>query len=78
MSIQWYPGHMTKARRVIAVIQALTEHFTESPRTPELAPGSAVAMAEAVRYVSGMTDRFALDLAVSRLGWDPAALPQGV
>jgi len=31
-----------------------------------------------VRYVSGMTDRFAYRLAVERLGWDPAALPRGV
>lgn len=72
------PAAQEQARRVVAVIQALTEHFAEQPRTPELAPSSDHAMAEAVRYVSGMTDRFALDLAVSRLGWDTAALPQGV
>jgi dGTPase len=72
------PAAQEQARRVIAVIQALTEHFAEHPRTPELAPGSDLAVAESVRYVSGMTDRFALDLAVTRLGWDPAALPQGV
>ena len=72
------PAAQEQARRVVAVIQALTEHFAKHPRTPELVPGSDTAMAESVRYVSGMTDRFALDLAVSRLGWDPAALPQGV
>ncbi|MCU1486747.1 MAG: dGTP triphosphohydrolase [Actinomycetia bacterium] len=72
------PAAQEQARRVIAVIQALTEHFAEHPRTPELAPGSDVAVAEAVRYVSGMTDRFALDLAVGTLGWDTAALPRGV
>ena len=43
-----------------------------------MTPGSELAVAEAVRYVSGMTDRFALDLAVERLGWDVAALPQVV
>jgi hypothetical protein len=31
-----------------------------------------------VRYVSGMTDRFALRLAVDRLGWSPDDLPTGV
>jgi dGTPase len=67
-----------QARRVIAVIQGLTEHFTAHPRSAEVEPGGEVAMAESVRYVSGMTDRFALDLAVSRLGWDPASLPRGV
>jgi dGTPase len=72
------PAATEQARRVIAVIRALTEHFAEAPRTPELVAGSEDAMAEAVRYVSGMTDRFALELAVSRLGWATAALPQGV
>jgi dGTPase len=72
------PEAQEQARRVVAVIRALTEHFAEQPRTPGLPPGSEAALAESVRYVSGMTDRYALDLAVSRLGWDPAALPQGV
>lgn len=72
------PEAREQARRVIGVIRGLVELFAASPRTPELAPGSDLAVAEAVRYVSGMTDRFALDLAVSRLGWDTAALPQGV
>jgi dGTPase len=72
------PAATEQARRVVAVIRALTEHFAEAPRTPELVAGSEDAMAEAVRYVSGMTDRFALELAVSRLGWATAALPQGV
>jgi len=72
------PAAQEQARRVIAVIQSLTEHFAQHPRTAELVPGSDLAVAEAVRYVSGMTDRFALDLAVGKLGWDTAALPQGV
>lgn len=72
------PAAQEQARRVIAVIRALTEHFAEHPRSPELEPGSDLAMAEAVRYVSGMTDRFALDLAVAKLGWATHALPQGV
>jgi dGTPase len=72
------PEATEQARRVIAVIRALTEHFAQAPRTPELVPASEEAVAEAVRYVSGMTDRFALGLAVTRLGWDAAALPQGV
>ncbi len=31
-----------------------------------------------VAYVAGMTDRFAFDLAVDCLGWDPAKLPVGI
>ena len=38
----------------------------------------ADAAAAAVRYVSGMTDRFALRLGVDLLGWDPERLPRGV
>ena len=67
-----------QARRVIALLRELTEWFAANPRSPELLAGSDLAIAEAVRYVSGMTDRFALDLAVERLGWSAAALPQGV
>jgi dGTPase len=72
------PAAREQARRVIVLIRALTEHFAASPREQALEPGSDQALAEAVRYVSGMTDRFALDLAVERLGWDVGALPQGV
>jgi dGTPase len=70
------PAAAAQADRVIAVLRALTEWFTEHPRTTELVPSSPEAMAEAVRYVSGMTDRFALELAVERLGWDARALPE--
>jgi dGTPase len=70
------PDAAEQARRVIALIGSLTEHFADHPRTPEMTPGSDLAVAEAVRYVSGMTDRFLLDLAVERLGWDVTALPQ--
>ena len=32
----------------------------------------------AVRYVAGMTDRFAFRTAVSRLGWPADRLPKGI
>jgi dGTPase len=32
----------------------------------------------AVAYVAGMTDRFACQQGVARLGLDPAALPRGI
>jgi dGTPase len=72
------PEAREQARRVVALIGSLTEHLAEQPRDPSVEPGSARALAEAVRYVSGMTDRFALELAVERLGWDREALPRGV
>ena len=44
----------------------------------DLDPGSAEAAAVAVRYVSGMTDRYALGLGVELLGWRAEHLPRGV
>jgi dGTPase len=72
------PEAAEQARRVVALIGALTEHLAEHPREVDLRPGSDEAVAQAVRYVSGMTDRFALELAVERLGWSRAALPHGI
>jgi dGTPase len=77
------PESRAQAARVIALLRSLTEWFVANPAAIGngarlLEAGSDEAVAAAVRYVSGMTDRFALSLAVDRLGWDPAALPQGV
>jgi dGTPase len=72
------PESAEQARRVVSLLRALTHHVAEHPREAQLVPGSDEAVAEAVRYVSGMTDRFALDLAVERLGWSRDALPRGI
>jgi dGTPase len=77
------PEAAEQARRVNRLLRSLTEWFVANPRgigdEPGSArPGSPEAVAAAVRYVSGMTDRFALALAVEHLGWDPGALPRGV
>ena len=77
------PAAAEQARRVIALLRSLTEWFIEHPPPegagrPDPAPGTPEAVAAAVRHVSGMTDRYALRLAVEHLGWDPAALPRGV
>ena len=74
------PESVAQASKVAALLTSLTEWFIAHPSElddrPE--PGSDAAVAAAVRYVSGMTDRFALALATERLGWDPAALPVAV
>ena len=77
------PAALEQARRVVALLGSLTEWFVANPREvgpgeANLSAGSDEAVAAAVRYVSGMTDRFALALAVEHLGWDRAALPRGV
>ncbi len=80
------PAARRQAERVLALLRGLVEHFADVPtRIPDLAasgdavaPASPEAAAEAVRYVSGMTDRFALGLGVELLGWQPENLPRGV
>ena len=74
------PESVEQADRAAALISGLAEYYLDHPADlPDdvgLAPGSAEATEAAVRYVSGMTDRFAHRAAVELLGWDPAALPR--
>jgi dGTPase len=83
------PASRRQAERVIRLLRGLVEHFADAPRrlpapaAPDLPgrlvdAGSPEAAAQAVRYVSGMTDRFALGLGVELLGWRPDDLPRGV
>jgi len=64
------------------VLRALVEYFASRPQAmagalPADADDTARTTA-AVSYVAGMTDRYAFDLAVERLGWPIARLPRGV
>jgi len=79
------PTSVSQGEAVVAVLRALVELFADQPnRIPDvrsgggLAGGSAEAVHAAVGYVAGMTDRFAMALAVSDLGWDPERLPRGI
>ena len=70
-----------QADRVIELLRALTEWFIANPsalRLDRAAMTDEELVAAVVGYVSGMTDRYALGLAVEHLGWDPAKLPRGV
>jgi dGTP triphosphohydrolase len=78
---------MDQARRSVRLLRALCEHFIDMPgQIPDVAErkvdhpsNNAEAAAElAVRYVSGMTDRYALNLGVELLGLSPSDLPKGV
>ncbi len=74
-----------QAARVVGMLRALVEHYGEHP---ELLPednefahdvaGSASAIAAAVNYVAGMTDRFACRSAVALLAWPIDQLPNGI
>jgi dGTPase len=80
------PASVAQADAVIAVLQALVDHFADRPNTLPgaagadlgLAAGSPEAVRAAVTYVAGMTDRFAFQSAVAHLGWDPSRLPVGI
>ncbi len=78
------PESVAQADAVIAVLRALVELYTDhpedvpDPRAADAEPGTDPALRRAVTYVAGMTDRFAFDLAVERLGWAPERLPRAV
>jgi len=74
-----------QAQRVVGMLRALVEHFAAHP---ELVPddegslrdhaSSPAALAAAVSYVAGMTDRYACRSAVALLDWPIDQLPNGI
>jgi len=79
------PASVTQGASVVGVLRALVAHFSDQPNlipgvrsSSGLVAGSEGAVFEAVAYVAGMTDRFAMGIAVSDLGWDRDRLPRGV
>lgn len=80
------PASRLQAERGIRLMRGLVDYFLDAPgRIPDVASGavefplsgSPEAAAAAVRYVSGMTDRFAMNFAVEVLGWSSESLPRG-
>ncbi len=73
------PASVAQAERVIELLRALTEWYAAHPGAMTDEPDAlADPLAAAVHHVSGMTDRYALRMAVEHLGWDLAKLPRGV
>ncbi len=73
------PESVAQAGRVIALLRDLTEWYVAHPAAIDDGDGhEADKVAAAVHHVSGMTDRYALRMAVEVLGWEPADLPRGV
>ena len=70
------PASVAQAERVIELLRGLVEWYAAHPGELE-ARADGDLLAAAVGQVSGMTDRYALRMAVERLGWDPARLPRG-
>lgn len=73
------PESLAQSRAVVAVLTALVDHYVEDPaRLPQPPSGDADPVQAAVTYVAGMTDQYAFDTAVHRLGWDTERLPRGI
>jgi dGTPase len=79
------PASLAQAESVVRILRALVDYFSDRPNLIAsvasgggLVAGTDPAIRAAVTYVAGMTDRFACQTAVSRLGWDPDRLPRSV
>ena len=79
------PASVAQAERVVELLRSLTHWYADHPSAVDEGAGGGGAAAAttdpvvaAVHHVSGMTDRYALRMAVELLGWDPAKLPRGV
>jgi dGTPase len=85
--IYFRPAAIRQAEKVVRMLQALVEAYADKPGLiPAVASGewafvssgSQEAYEHAVRYVSGMTDRFAIAQSVAVLDWPSSELPAGV
>lgn len=81
------PASNMQAQKVITMLRGLVEFYGERPGLiPDVADGSRAfptsdssdSLFESVRYVSGMTDRFAISQAISLLDYPLDQLPRGV
>ena len=88
------PASRHQAAAVIALLQALVEHYADRPHAvpaptagaalgtdvdvDQLGAGDGDAVRVAVAYVGGMTDRFACEQGLTLLGWDPDRLPRSI
>ncbi len=86
------PASVLQAERVVELLRSLTHWYADHPSAVDEGSGAgggstaaargivleADPVVAAVHHVSGMTDRYALRMAVDLLGWDPAKLPRGV
>jgi dGTPase len=74
------PASQRQAQAVTEVLRALVEAYADRPnllprrRGRGLVAGSDAALRQAVQYVAGMTDRYAVQCAVTQLGWNAEKL----
>lgn len=74
---------LAQAAAVIDVLRALVDDFADHPGDmpadfAQVARMSGDPVRAAVTYVAGMTDRYAFETAIERLGWNPERVPRGI
>ena len=76
------PASLAQSAAVVEVLQALVELYAERPQLLpegyETGTGTDEVVRAAVRYVAGMTDRYAFRTAITELDWDADRLPRGL
>jgi dGTPase len=72
------PASVAQAERVVRLLQALVEHLVDHPERLPDAPANGDVPHAAVRFVAGMTDRYACRCARRWLGWRHDELPTGI
>jgi dGTPase len=83
-SIYMRDASRMQAQRVVGMLRALVEHYAAHPgllpddEFPRDLASSSAALAAAVSYVAGMTDRYACRSAVALLAWPIDRLPNGI
>ncbi len=84
-SIYMRDASRLQAHRVVGMLRALVEHYAAHPELlpedeefPRDVASSPAALAAAVSYVAGMTDRFACRSALTLLDWPLDQLPNGI
>ncbi len=72
------PEALAQGKAVADVLSALVEHLARHPDLVQDTLGELDALESAVRYVSGMTDRYAFESALRLLDWPAERLPKGI
>jgi dGTPase len=73
------PESLAQGDTVIALLRALVDFYVSQPEhLPPSSASSGSVVQRAVAYVSGMTDRYAFETAITHLGWRTDRLPRGV
>jgi len=81
------PDSLAQAQAMIEVLRGLVDYYVAHPAAlppageagfGDLFPGADETVCQAVAYVAGMTDRFAIEQAEALVGYDARRVPAGI